>query len=303
MKFLIVDDSPAMQAIILRSLERSGYSDLEFRKASDGNEAIDIMRDWEPDLVFTDWHMPGMNGLQLIRECGRQMLGIKIGLVTTETSPDMIQEARDAGAVFVLHKPFELDEFRQVLVPIIQGAVEGEALLEGVGDQDKTGYELHMPSIRTLSKIIDGMTLADVKIELTDTCKIDYKYLPYVVALFSDHDQSVIKAVGILDIRAAAILACGVNAEDKKLYKQCVTSKELGRNQLDNVSRVMKMISAMFYDPGNKQDLDLKSVHLIPKPFERLDKMGDNKSDKRLDLKISAKAYGEGHMILMEVLE
>ncbi|MCD8522418.1 MAG: response regulator [Saccharospirillaceae bacterium] len=304
MKFLIVDDSPAMQAIVRRSLQRAGYGDLEFRLAGNGREAIDIIRIWEPEVVITDWHMPEMSGLDLIRECQRQMLGIKIGLVTTETSPERIQEARNAGALFVLHKPFEQEEFSQVLLPIIQGAVEGEALLANAASEpDPTTYELRLPSLGAMNKVIDGVTLADVQLIPADRRKVDYRYLPYVVALFSDHEKSTIKAVCIMDIRAAAVLSCAVTGEFPEIYNECLQNKSMGKKLLDNIKRMMKLVGALFYDPSNQQDLDLKSVHLIPKPFDRLEKLGSSVSDKRMDITVTSPMYGEGHLILMEVLE
>ena len=77
----------------------------------------------------------------------------------------------------------------------------------------------------------------------------------------------------------------------------------LDRHLLDNIKRLMKLIGALFYDPGNKQDLDLKGVHLIPKPFERLEKLGSATNDKRMDLRVGSVEYGEGQMILMEVVD
>jgi CheY-like chemotaxis protein len=58
-KILIVDDSKAMQTIVNRGIQAMGYSEIETRLASDGNEALDICRTWEPELVLCDWHMPG----------------------------------------------------------------------------------------------------------------------------------------------------------------------------------------------------------------------------------------------------
>lgn len=304
MKFLIVDDSLAMQTIIRRSLQRAGYGDIEFKLAANGREAIDIIRTWEPEVVITDWHMPEMTGLDLIRECQKQMLGIKIGLVTTETSPERIQDARDAGALFVLHKPFEQEEFRQVLLPIVQGSDEGEALLNKTEhQQDNTSYDLRLPTLRAMNKVIDGIAIADVQLSECARHAIDYDYLPYVVALFSDHEHSTIKSICILDIRAAAVFACAVTGESADVYQHCIAQKELSKKLLDNIKRVMKLVGALFYDPANQQDLDLKSVHLIAKPFERLDRLGASEADKRMDFTIASEHYGVGQMILMEVIE
>ncbi len=304
MKFLIVDDSQAMQAIVRRSLEKAGYQDNEFKMADDGIMALAIIRQWEPDVVITDWHMPNMSGIELLHEIKAQMLDLKVGLVTAETSPARILEAKQAGALFVVHKPFKLAEFQKAILPIVQGSVEGEALLSDYDQsQDTTGYELQLPSVPALAKILDGFTLKSINIESSSKHEVDYNYFPYVMALFNDHKKGVIKAVCILDIRAAVILGCAFDNVSGDEVKQFIEFKMLDKHLLDNINRLLKMVSALFYDPASQQDLDLKSVHLIPKPFDRLDKLAATASDKRLDLKISAEGYGEGQAILMAVAD
>ena len=304
MKFLIVDDSRAMQTIVRRSLEKAGYKDNEFKMASDGIQALDIIRDWEPDLVITDWHMPNMTGIELLQEIKSQMLELKVGLVTTETSPKRVLEAREAGALFVLHKPFDLLEFQKVILPIVQGSVEGEALLNDYdSSKDNTRYELQLPTIPSLCKIIDGYTQRTVVIKKAPRGQIDYQNLPYMMALFNDREKDVIKAICILDIRAAVILGCAFDNASPTDVKQAIVSKTLDKSLLDNNKRLLKMISALFYDPTSEQDLDLKGVHMIPKPFDRLDKLGASSDDNRLDLVVSVKDYGEGQMILMPVAD
>ena len=304
MKFLIVDDSPAMQTIVRRSLDKAGYKDNEYQTAGDGLEALEIIRNWEPDLVITDWHMPNMSGLELLKEIQNQMLDLKVGLVTTETSPKRILEARQAGASFVLHKPFELKEFQKVVLPIVQGSIEGEELLTNSQRENDVGSkELQLPSVSSLRKILDGFTLKDIQIEVVEQQKPDYQHLPFVMALFSDNDQDTIKALCVLDIRAAVILGCAFDEDRPEEAKLAIKSKSLDKRLLDNNKRLLKMVSALFYDPVTEQDLDLKSVHMIPKPFDRLDKLGGSSSDNRLDLKVSVAEYGEGHIILMPVAD
>ncbi len=304
MKFLIVDDSLAMQTIVRRSLERAGYKDNEFKMATDGIQALEIIRDWEPSLVITDWHMPNMSGLELLQEIKSQMLDLKVGLVTTETSPKRVLEARQAGALFVLHKPFDLAEFQKVILPIVQGSVEGEALLNNYdSSQDNNRYELQLPSIPSLSKIFNGFTLKEVTVEKSEKSPINYNYLPYVMALFNDREKDVIKAICILDIRAAVILACAFDNIPADQVNEIIASKTLDKKLLDNNKRLLKMISALFYEPSSEQDLDLKGVHMIPKPFDRLDKLGESSAENRLDLLIKVEGYGEGQMILMPVAD
>lgn len=302
MKFLIVDDSPAMQTIIRRSLEKAGYQDNDFRMAENGLVALDIIREWEPDLVISDWHMPEMDGIELIRALRREMLDIKVGLITTETSPKRNLEAREAGALFVVHKPFEVAELQKAILPIVQGSVEGEKMLSSTAATQNTD-SLQMPAVSALSKMLEGFTDLPLRINATAPQAINYQYLPYVMGLFVDPASNAVKAICIMDLRAAALLGGSFTNATVEEVREVIKLKTLPKHYLDNVKRLLKMVSALFDNKTNQPDLALKSVHLIPKPFERLDKLGSSASDKRIDMKVQAEQYAEGQLILMAVLE
>ena len=57
LKFLVVDDSRAIQAIIRRAIVKCGYDPVEIKTALDGEQALDIIESFVPDLIITDWHM------------------------------------------------------------------------------------------------------------------------------------------------------------------------------------------------------------------------------------------------------
>ncbi len=67
MRILIVDDSTAMRKIITRTLRQAGYADHTIEEASDGAEALRRIVADPPDLVLSDWNMPGLSGLDLLR--------------------------------------------------------------------------------------------------------------------------------------------------------------------------------------------------------------------------------------------
>jgi CheY-like chemotaxis protein len=108
LKFLVVDDSRAMQAIIRRSLQNGGFGDATIVGVSDGQNALEHVASNKPDLMITDWHMPGMSGLELLQVV-RQRHGtsVKVGMITTEGSEELLRQARRSGAAFILHKPFD----------------------------------------------------------------------------------------------------------------------------------------------------------------------------------------------------
>ena len=111
MKILIVDDSPAMTAIVRRSVLAAGVYGLEVATARSGAEALDNLQAFQPDLVLTDWHMPGMSGLEMVQTM-RQLgfTDVRVGFITSEVKPELVAESQRNGADFFLHKPFADDE-------------------------------------------------------------------------------------------------------------------------------------------------------------------------------------------------
>ncbi|MBK6637392.1 MAG: response regulator [Rhodocyclaceae bacterium] len=127
MRFLIVDDSKAIQAIVRRTLQKTGIADLDYKAASDGLEALRIMDDWKPDMVLTDWHMPGMTGIELLKSIrNRGWNDLKVAFVTTESAQSNLAEAKRLGAVFFINKPFQDDD----LIRLINGALGSAPVVE-----------------------------------------------------------------------------------------------------------------------------------------------------------------------------
>ena len=67
-RILVVDDEPQITRVLRTSLSSQGY---DIRVANDGETALEIMKDWTPDLVITDLSMPNMDGLELCRRLRR----------------------------------------------------------------------------------------------------------------------------------------------------------------------------------------------------------------------------------------
>jgi CheY-like chemotaxis protein len=120
-RFMVVDDSRAIQAIVSRVIEDCGYPDVEVRRAADGEEALSLLPGFTPQLLITDWHMPRVSGLELLqtlRQLGQTH--VKVGFVTTECRPAMLEQALTNGAAFIVNKPFrdeELIERIRAVVP------------------------------------------------------------------------------------------------------------------------------------------------------------------------------------------
>ena len=119
MKVLVTDDSRVMRQIVKRTLRQAGFDDLDVCEASNGREALEVIASEAPDLVLCDWNMPEMSGIELLSALRAGGHDVPFGFVTSEGSPEMREIAQDAGALFLIAKPFTPEVFQEALEPIL----------------------------------------------------------------------------------------------------------------------------------------------------------------------------------------
>tara|TARA_R110000751_G_scaffold148620_1_gene253430 strand:- start:501 stop:1787 length:1287 start_codon:yes stop_codon:yes gene_type:complete len=108
---LIVDDSRLQRRILCRSVQAWGFDVIE---AASGDAALEICRDVTPDLVLSDWMMPGMNGLEFC-DAFRKLQGDEYGyfiLLTSKSEKEEVARGLEAGADDFVSKPVDLNELR-----------------------------------------------------------------------------------------------------------------------------------------------------------------------------------------------
>lgn len=115
MRILIVDDSKAMRRIIQRSLRQAGFGGHDITEAADGQAALQALSAEPADLVLSDWNMPEMNGIELLRAVREQGNEVPFGFITTEGKAEMRTTAIEAGANFLLEKPFTPEDMEEAL--------------------------------------------------------------------------------------------------------------------------------------------------------------------------------------------
>lgn len=118
-RILVVDDSKAMRLIVRRTLRQAGFGDYEVEEACNGVEAISAIEKASPDLVLSDWNMPEMNGYELLKALRAKKSEVRLGFVTTESTPEMQTLANEAGALFLIAKPFTAEQFQAALKPFL----------------------------------------------------------------------------------------------------------------------------------------------------------------------------------------
>lgn len=119
MKVLVTDDSRVMRQIVKRTLRQAGYPDVQVCEAGNGREALEVIAAEAPDLVLCDWNMPEMNGIDLLKTLRSSGRNVPFGFVTSEGSPEMRERAQNAGALFLIAKPFTPEAFREALEPVL----------------------------------------------------------------------------------------------------------------------------------------------------------------------------------------
>lgn len=119
MKILIADDSRVMRQIVVRTLRQAGYGDATVVEASSGAEGLTMCGSEQPDLVLSDWNMPEMSGIDFLKNLRSSGDGRPFGFVTSEGSTQMRELAAEAGALFLIAKPFTPEAFREVLQPVL----------------------------------------------------------------------------------------------------------------------------------------------------------------------------------------
>jgi two-component system chemotaxis response regulator CheY len=115
---MTVDDSPSIRHLLRFALEAAGYNVLE---ASDGQNALEQLKDVLVQMVITDLNMPNLDGIELVK--GIRMLPacqfIPIIMLTTESQMAKVHEGKNAGATGWIVKPFDPEHLVAVVKKVL----------------------------------------------------------------------------------------------------------------------------------------------------------------------------------------
>ena len=122
MRLLVVDDSAVTRAMIKRTVAAAGLPVVAVDEASDGQAAIRALALRGADLLITDLNMPGMNGIEFIREVRKlpNYRFMPILFLTTESQQSKKLEAKAAGATGWIVKPFKPDQLLAVAKKLLR---------------------------------------------------------------------------------------------------------------------------------------------------------------------------------------
>jgi two-component system chemotaxis response regulator CheY len=119
LKILVVDDYRFMRSLIIRMLEGMGFR--QFLEAEDGEMALDLLEGGSVDLVLSDYQMPNMDGLEMLRALRQDeaYASLPVIILTADKTPAVGREVLNSGAQAFLGKPFTADKLEEILLPIL----------------------------------------------------------------------------------------------------------------------------------------------------------------------------------------
>lgn len=120
MKILIVDDFSTMRRIVKNLLRDLGFNNCQ--EADDGNTALPMLKNGDFDFVVTDWNMPGMQGIDLLRavRADEKLCKTPVLMVTAEAKREQIVAAAQAGVNGYVVKPFTAATLKEKIEKIFE---------------------------------------------------------------------------------------------------------------------------------------------------------------------------------------
>jgi DNA-binding NtrC family response regulator len=109
---LVVDDEQDSRELLVGILSANGYC---ARSAANGEEALEMLKFMDCDMVISDLHMPGMGGIELMSRIKSTYPGVAFILMTGDAWPQLASEVKRRGAFDVIFKPFKYAQLQSVM--------------------------------------------------------------------------------------------------------------------------------------------------------------------------------------------
>ena len=116
-RVLIVDDQLGVRRLLYETFREDQH---EVEMASNGTEAVQLLKTFQPNLILMDMKMPGMNGLETLAQI--RSIGSQVGVIMMTAYGDAqnMEQAKDLGILYYMSKPFDLFDLRKRVTDILQ---------------------------------------------------------------------------------------------------------------------------------------------------------------------------------------
>ncbi|KZN65031.1 response regulator [Pseudoalteromonas luteoviolacea] len=298
MKVLIVDDSHATCEIIRRALQQFEYRKLFVSCASCVDDALALVKEWQPNIVLTDWQMPEKTGIDLVQAVVDEHPEIPVGMISTIDDDEQIAYAKSFGCAFFLSKPFTDDELLDAIKPLV---LELEAQ-EFITEQEvplKDG--LALPKTDALERLMqknisDSLTLKPIRSQVLDESK-----LPCVMVVYAERGSQKVRVIGVLDVYAACVLASSVKIIPNEEALQAIHMNQINEEIMSACEEALSKTAYAFLDNQSKMSLYVRSCKCVYSIHPKLDLLYKYPLDSRMDLSCEREGMAQGKMLIVGV--
>ena len=282
MQILIVDDSKAMRMLVSRCLRKADLGELEILEASNGREGLDAAAEHLPDIVLTDWNMPEMGGLELMEALREKKLNLKVGVVTSDAGGQTRSQAMDAGASFVVRKPFTPETFKKH----IDAALSGRESAGTGGGED--GVD-ELPSCDAVAQTLNGLLPRPVRVWTGEKVSVE-RGDPVLAGLYGhDGEEKVLCACSL---STALGLAAAMTLVPKQHVEEGEKAGKVPEALEGNVKELFNVLGGMF---GRSA---LLQVALPPANTSLVVRTRLKRATARLDANVEIPGYDEGWLLV-----
>lgn len=263
-RFMIVDDSLAVRSIIRRAITSRGYAGEAIHAVSNGLEALLAIDTFRPDLIITDWHMPGLSGLDFVRTLRREgHKGIKVGMVTAEVSEACMVDARKTGVEFILHKPFRDDDLQAMIVKSVGHPVPCRTVTRSTPPSEQDAI-VALDEVTRLVKA--ALPTQEFSLKKADAIQSEHLSAKVLVGSYAKVGQKTVDALCIMDMLCATLMAAAKTGGDVALVQAALSTDATRDDVLRPVYRFLENIAPLF------SVRDKQSLALIRSSIVELDK-------------------------------
>ncbi|MBW6490066.1 MAG: sigma-54 dependent transcriptional regulator [Lentimicrobium sp.] len=304
-KILAIDDDSIIRTLISGSLSSAGY---EVITASDGESGLIKAETEKPDIIITDYQMPGISGLDVLTELKKAMPGIPVIVLTAFGDVPLTIKSIQMGAYDYIEKPIQMPELLEIIKNGLEVSLQSQTLSEIITPEIRKAIESNLlvgkaPSMREIFKNIGRISINKVNVLITGETGTGKELIAKLIHFSGKTREHPLVLVNCSAINQRLIeedlfgyeAGASPNASTGKTGKFELAQE--GTIFLDNISdldeamqtRLLRVIQDMeFEKPGAQQPVPLKAriISSTSKNLEKLVKEGKFREELYYRLKV-----------------
>lgn len=305
MKLLVVDDSRVMRRIVIRTLRQAGFASDAVIEAEDGAEGLAKALDESPDLILSEWLLPGMGGVEFLTALRGHGRTTPFGFLTSHASVAIRAEAEAAGALFVVAKPLTVAKIDGVLSAMLADAAphplaRPTSALPVGGPRQRSAADwalTSLPSRQAVRETVETLLGRSVKAGDGDRVTLDLTTGTITVGAILD-DQRRLAAVVCADLPLVVRTGACLGLFPVCVVQDLVAERDLNPSIRENFHEVLDVLSGTFNTTGAPY-VRLGEVYTDPDAMPPRVLLAIKSLTRRDDVRLDVAGYGAGNLSLV----